>query len=497
MSNLHRRLALLLAVALVAATSMWGSASQAQEGSGPDEPLPLIFVHGGFGSGQQFEAQALRFTSNGYPAEYLEMFEHNSLAYPGSQDEVHARLDTAIDDLLAATGHEQLWLAGHSQGTGVVQSYLADATRAGRVEAYVNLDGGSGGSVPDGVRTLAVWGEGDASRELPGATNVQFADQGHTEVVNSPETFAAMYEFLLGEAPTFTEVVREPADDIVVSGRVQLFPENTGAQNATLEIYEVDGTTGLRLGDPVATYPLSGEGNWGPVNVDGEAFYEFAVIRPDSGTHHIFTQRFVRSSRWVRILTGEPDGLADSFWEKSDDRQNIVIMRNTEWWGDQGDASDRLEINGQDVLTPEVSPRTNRTIGIFVHDAELDYLSDLSQPVSPSGVPFLTGIDLVLAAGDPAPGTTSVRSHPRKGDGPEGVCIPAYSSTNHRSSVQLNSYHQMLNPDGSPAEGQADPTCADAPPTLDPPAPTPTDPAAQAPGASAATPIAAAPGYTG
>jgi triacylglycerol esterase/lipase EstA (alpha/beta hydrolase family) len=88
----------------------------------PDDPavLPMIFVHGGFGSGQQFEAQALRFTSNGYPADHIEVFEHNSLAWPDSQDEVWARLDQAIAEAQAATGDDQVYLLGHSQGTGVV-----------------------------------------------------------------------------------------------------------------------------------------------------------------------------------------------------------------------------------------------------------------------------------------------------------------------------------------------------------------------------------------
>ena len=79
---LRRRTAPLLALALAAATALVpASVSQAQEVPEPEaEVLPLIFVHGGFGSGQQFESQALRLTSNGYPPEYLEMFEHNSLA---------------------------------------------------------------------------------------------------------------------------------------------------------------------------------------------------------------------------------------------------------------------------------------------------------------------------------------------------------------------------------------------------------------------------------
>jgi len=40
--------------------------------------MPVIFVHGGAGSAAQFESQAMRFTSNGYPAECIMAFEYDS-----------------------------------------------------------------------------------------------------------------------------------------------------------------------------------------------------------------------------------------------------------------------------------------------------------------------------------------------------------------------------------------------------------------------------------
>jgi hypothetical protein len=478
--------AVLLSAGLVATPS----SSAAQDGL---EVRPMIFVHGGLGSGQQFEAQALRFASNGYPEDHIEMFEHDSLAYPASQAEVWGRLDQMIADVLVATGADQVYLLGHSQGTGLVQGYLeSDPGRAADVARYVNLDGGSGGTVPDTVETLAIWGEGDPSREIPGATNVHFPDQAHTEVVNSPETFVEIHRFLTGEEPAVDRVIREPADQIVVSGRAQLFPQNTGATDATLDIYEVDGETGARRGGSLATYELSGDGAWGPFDADGEAFYEFALTR-DTGTHHVYVQRFVRSNPWVRILTSEPGGLADSFWDHGDDHSNMVILRSKEWWGDQGEGSDVLAINGQSVLTEDISPRTNRTIGIFVHDEAADGQSDLSEPVAPFGVSFLTGIDLFIPAASPPDATIGIVATPRRGDGPESVCVPNWASSTDRISVQFANFHHLLEPDGSPAGGHANPQCA-PPPAL----PIPTQvPVAETPRAVPAAPVAAAPTFTG
>lgn len=498
----------------------------AQEGTGgggsPEPPgtvedaLPMIFVHGGMGSGQQFEAQALRFASNGYPEDLIEMFEYDSLSVASDSDGTMAalwdRLDQRIADAKEQAGADQVYLLAHSLGTAVVQGYLnSDPARAADVAKYVNLDGSPsnpddpgepGGSVPDGVSTLAIWGEG-APRELTGATNVTFADQAHTEVVNSAESFAEMYAFLVDAPPTYTEVVRQPADEIEISGRVQLFPANASATGATLNIYAIDGETGFRLDEtPEATFEIGEDGSWGPFDADGDTFYEFAITRPDSdSTHHIYLQRFVRSNRWVHLLTSEPGGLADSFWEFSEDNANMVVIRNKEWWGGEGDASDTLEINGESILNGSTSPRSNRTIAIFVHDAGLDGQSSTEEPVSPFGlIPiFLTGVDLHVPAAEPPDGTVTVSAVPRRGADRETFCLPNWSSDLHRSNVQFNSYHTTVNPDGSPAEGHADPSCpppVDRPPADEPSTPS-EPPAPPATPAQPATPVPATPNFTG
>jgi pimeloyl-ACP methyl ester carboxylesterase len=92
----------------------------AASGAGAKPKLnPIIFVHGASGSGAQFESQAMRFTSNGYPSRYM------------------AR--------------------------------------------YVNLDGAESAAPPGGVPTLALWaGAAPPIGEIVGATNVTRADQEHT-----------------------------------------------------------------------------------------------------------------------------------------------------------------------------------------------------------------------------------------------------------------------------------------------------------------------------
>ena len=56
--------------------------------AGPAHALrPIVFVHGGSGSGAQYETQAMRFASNGYPASYVRVHEYDSIfshQHPGA-----------------------------------------------------------------------------------------------------------------------------------------------------------------------------------------------------------------------------------------------------------------------------------------------------------------------------------------------------------------------------------------------------------------------------
>src|SRR5215204_714947 len=54
------------------------AATPAGAGDTGDESLPIVFVHCGAGSAQQYESVARRFTSNGFPDRRIETYEYNS-----------------------------------------------------------------------------------------------------------------------------------------------------------------------------------------------------------------------------------------------------------------------------------------------------------------------------------------------------------------------------------------------------------------------------------
>lgn len=439
-------LAVLLACLAIAAAPAQG---QAPSGDRPARPplRPVIFVHGGSGSGAQFESQGQRLTSNGYPASYVAVHEYDSTFGTNTMAEVHEGLDRLIDRLLERTGADKVDLLGHSLGTGVSQSYLnSSPERAARVAHYVNIDGAAGTALPGGVPTLAVWGEGNQSRSIAGAENVYFPNQSHVQVATSRETFGELYEFFRGRPPRSLDVVPERADRIRLSGEVNLFPSNQGAAGETLQIWEVDGRTGRRRGrHPRATYPIGADGAWGPFRARGNVHYEFAVVDDETGdTHHFYFQPFFRSDHLIRLLTSEPGTGIDLIRDQSPRHSTITVVRYKEFWGDQGDQSDVLTVNDRNVLNAATAPRSKRANAVFVMDDGSDGASNVDQPIPDiSGLPFIVGVDLFLDAATPPNDAIGVDLTARAGDGDtEDINVPNWASDRHHITVQFRDYEQ-------------------------------------------------------
>ena len=426
----------ILAVLLVLAA--WTASAEAKPKSAAT-PVPVIFVHGNSGSAQQFESNAMRFTSNGYPHDRLFVYEYDTS--PGvSNDPAVTNLDGFIADVQAKTGAEQVDVLAHSRGTTVMHTFLETPARADQVRRYVNFDGRTSATEPGGVTTLAIWGEGDQSREIGGAENVYFPNKAHTEVTTSSAAFSHVYEFLNGEAPKTTEVVPEPPGQVTVAGRSALFPSNEGYEGAVLRLFRVDAATGARIGGPRYVKTLGADGSFGPVEVNGRKHYEFVVSKEGASTIHNYPEPFERDDHFYRVLTAP---LLAPFIETGPDHTAIAVTRMREFWGDQGTAlNDRLEFDGNNVLTPAIAPRARRVLAVFNFDAGSDGLTDTSAPLFPFSVlSFLTGVDNHLAASPDASGTIAVRETMREPDGQQVTTnVPNWPSSEHTVSVYFKDY---------------------------------------------------------
>jgi hypothetical protein len=411
-------------------------------GSCQPDRNPIIFVHGGSGSGAQFESQAMRFASNGYPQTHLAVLEYDSSSIGDILPDVLSALDDLIAELQAETGAAQVDLMGHSLGTFVSQDYLSDPARAANVAHYVNIDGRPADAPPGGVPTLALWAgaiDRDPAPEIVGAINVTVPDQEHIEVATSEESFALMYEFLRGHPPLTSDII--PQIRPRVSGRVTSFPENTGLDGATLEVWWVNGGTGERIGpSPLAVYDIGPDGDFGPFKAFFGLNYELAVTRDPDVDVRYYYEPFRRSDHLVRLNVAL--GLSP-FIDSSDDHSAVTVLRFKEFWGDRGADNDVLEINGTDVINPVTAP--SGAVGVassafFLFDDGSDGVSNLtSVPFPFSLLSFLTGADLFIPT-DP-PGTISVHTIPR-GDASAArtVNVPNIPSTQSRLVVQLNDF---------------------------------------------------------
>ena len=405
------------------------------------ERVPIVFVHGNTGSAQQFETNAMRFTSNGYDDEDLFAYEYDSSA--SGNDAAIAGLDGFLADVKERTGASKVDLLAHSRGTTISLAFLATPARAAHVRRYVNFDGRSAPSLPGGVASLGIWGEGDPSRAIGGGENRYFPEKSHTEVTTSAEAFAAVYRFLTGERPRTTGVKPEAPGKVRVSGRVTNFPQNTGLEGAELEVYEIDPSTGQRESSrPRYTRAIGADGAWGPLRLHGRKRYELAVNRPDGIVQHFYFLPFERSDHFVRLQVSPPGGIGELL-ERSPKHSAFVVLRMREWRSDQTapGANDRLEIAGTNVLAPTIAPRARRLIATFVFDKGSDGVTDLSAPVPPFGAtPFLTAADLYVKA-DPY-GRKSVRltETAREWGRKSTVVVPNWPSAIHVSTVQFKDY---------------------------------------------------------
>jgi hypothetical protein len=233
---------------------------------------------------------------------------------------------------------------------------------------------------------------------------------------------------------------------VTVAGRAVLFPENVGVDGATVEVWRVDPRTGHRIGDgPRATFPIDASGEFGPVRVNGRWHLELAIVRPDAGTHHLYTEPFLRSDHFLRLNTSPPGGPLDAITPDSDVTTNLVVTRMRELWGDQGDASDRLIVDGTDVLTAATSPRAGVNLAVFLHDDGLDGVTDVGKgELFPFNLlTFLTAVDVAIPASPDGSGTVRVVEVPRGGD-PTVLNVPNWPSSTDPVTVQFRDTDQEV-----------------------------------------------------
>jgi hypothetical protein len=456
-------MASVLLALLLTATGAAGRAQHHRHHHAAPKLNPVIFVHGFEGSGSQFESQAMRLESNGYPAGWIGVLEYDSTQYagaiagagltPAQEAPLFDQLDQLIAHMKAITHRPKVELLAHSLGTFLMQDYLnSSKQRAANVAHYVNIDGRTADSPPGGVPTLAVFGtKGPLSdqpgRQIKGAKNVFIPDSTHVQTATSPLTFHYFYKFFNGRAPKYAEILPQKGT-ITLEGRDVNFPQNTGLSGATVQLWAIDQATGQRIGStPIYSTTVGSTGDFGPITVHAGRRYEFAEVRPGFPTHHFYYERFIHTDHLVRLL--ESDALHNAGGPPDPRSVAMVIIRYKELWGDQGAQNDVLTINGQSVCNPSICPLNKEINALFVADFNHDGQSETTEgwpPYDNASQYFIGSVDVFAPAASPPAGKVTVGIKSR-GAGPvRTITFPNFPATTDDVTVQLNDYEKTASP---------------------------------------------------
>jgi hypothetical protein len=446
MRSPYRACALRLVALAVAVVGLLiaAPAASAKTASGFNQN-PILFVHGIEGSGGQFESQAMRFMSNGYPRGWIDEVDYNSTRAVADKSEVDQQIDEAIATLEQRTGKSKVDVVAHSLGTSVMYDYLANGAmapqRRANVAHYINVDGQDQNP---GVPTLAVWaGKGTPGRHMDGAQNVTIPDQTHVQTCTSAESFVAYYRFLTGHRPAHDIVPQ--TGPIQVAGKALNFPQNTGLQGATVQIWHVNDNGRRTTTAPLASIPINdgsqGGGEWGPVTIQAGTRYEFALVRPVLPTIHTYYEPFVRSDYTLRLLSSPA---IETYAGDRPGSMSAVNIRYKELWGDQGAENDELLVNGVNVCTPALCPISKQVNAFFAFDRNRDGKTDLSSPDPVLGsLPFIQGGDVYTPASSPPNGTASWQLISRGGGPVRTLNVPDWDSTTDGVTLQWNDFDKL------------------------------------------------------
>jgi pimeloyl-ACP methyl ester carboxylesterase len=406
------------AAALVGLLLAAGTACRQQPPPTTGGDVPVIFVHGLMGSGAQYRSQGMRWTSNGFPAERIRVFNYNtaSLADVGG-------LNALVDQVRTQFNVSRVNLVGHSLGTGVVNSYVSG--NAAKVNRFALVDGLG---CPAGNSACIAIRAGEMG-------------QTHVEASVSAESFERQYRHFMGRAPATTAITPEPPGQVRISGYALELQTNVRVAGATGTVYAINSQSGQRTGQPAGTFTVGADGRWGPVSVVGGQPYEIAISRGEGRTAHYYFQGFARSTDLVHLITSPQGRGSDLNTNKGPGHSAMVIQRQSEIWRSHGAQNDTIQITAPGQQPADVLRNVRGdVIGLHLHDDQATpRVSSLSLLPWFSSQAFQNGVDVYMPAANPPNGTISIVNAPRGNTSNlQRVNVPNWPSDTDAIIVELN-----------------------------------------------------------
>ncbi len=326
-----------------------------------EAPRPILFVHGNGDSAALWYTTLWRFESNGYDPSLLFAidFKHPTARSDDTRPQENRsstkdqanELAAKVAEIQSRTGQKRVDLVGSSRGGYAIRNYIRNFGGAANVSSVIlcgtpnhgtqanpgNLNSefnglgpflsglNAGEEVQEGVRFMTTRSDSNdkyaqpdgrflgmpgsptnvtyAGPELRGARNVVLPGLDHREVAFHAQAFKAVYSFVTGREPATLEIApqAQPVLNGMVSGWANGAPTNLPLSGAKVEIHEVDGASGQRMGAAVHRRTISEDGMWGPFKARPSAYYEFVIAADGYPTTHIYRTPFPRSSAYIHL----------------------------------------------------------------------------------------------------------------------------------------------------------------------------------------------------
>ena len=373
------------------------------------DQLPVVFVHGFMGSGDNWATQIQCFSSNGFCEDRLFVFDWNSI---GGGPNTGVLLDSFINKILENTKAAKINLVGHSAGGGVCYSYLKDSLHALKVAHYVHMGSmkmkapaGKNGEVP----TMNIYSTDDKvvrnGGDIPGATNVVQTGNDHMQVATSAPSFTAMYHFFTGTNGSVRTNI-EPANGFyrTIGGKAVLMAENTPMAFDSFRVHLINPATGERYknkrsfpGDEYVGWTTFGRDGSFSFSLNKESYTEFEVHPANGRTIFYYFEPLVRNSRNVYLRALPTSGMAASMLGNipNDDKQTVLVIFTSNNAVIAG--RDSLAMDSIPLSLPNLMPASKTSIATFLFD-DGDEKTSGKAIKSLSMAPFLTGVDVFIKA---------------------------------------------------------------------------------------------------
>lgn len=363
--------------------------------------LPVVFVHGFLGSGDNWSWPIRRLVQNGYCANRLFVFDWNSVNRSRSTDSL---LDVTINRVLQQTGATAVHLVGHSAGGGLCYSYLSDSIRSRKVARYVHIGSnamkmpaGAGGTVP----TLNIYSKADKvvrnGGPIPGAENVELHTADHMQVATGDSTVQALYAFFNGGKQFVLRPFRAVAGEgVSVAGKVVTLGENMPVKGKyRIELYDPE-TGRYRHTRGITPWKTIGpDGSWEATQYKND--FLSVEVQPEAGRRVIyFLESQPVANVHVYLRTFPAAGMVASLLQQlpADSAKALLVVFSSN--GALIAGRDSLLVNGVPVTTPAIAPPSKTMIAAFVTD-DGDGASSYAALPAFRSFPFLGSMDLVLS----------------------------------------------------------------------------------------------------